>query len=162
MGYPSKIKKFAIYCFLILVFSACGKKEIAQKATQISQKPTEPVSITGLIEKKVVAKYRYRGEIYRDPFIPLDEKKIVSPILESSGEGIAPALGSLTLRGIILDNKQKIALFSSPTGRYILRNGKLYDNRNRIIRGLTGTVVDNNTIKIVTEDKFVKTYKLKE
>ncbi|MFN3966620.1 MAG: hypothetical protein ACK4JE_02845 [Endomicrobiia bacterium] len=147
---------------LFTFFLGCGKKELSQKTTEISQKPTVPVPITGLIEKKLVTKYRYKGEIYRDPFIPPDEKKIVSPILEASGEGLKPALGSLTLKGIIIDSKQKIALFSSPTGRYILRNGKLYDNRNRIVRGLTGTVLDNNTIKLITEDKFVKTYKLKE
>jgi len=148
--------------FLFFTLFGCGEKDLTQDITQKLEKPSAPVPITGLVEKKTIAKYRYRGEIYRDPFIPLDEKKIVSPFLESSGEGLMPALGSLTLKGIIIDNKQKIALFSSPTGRYILRNGKLYDNRNRIVRGLTGTIVDNNTIKIITEDKFVKTYKLKE
>ncbi len=167
MNYKLKTKIFILFHFIlysVFIFWSCGKKEQIQKTLEIPRvkEKTTSVSIPAAKEKKVVAKYRYRGEVYRDPFIPLDDKKIISSALETSGEGITPALGSLTLKGIIIDKTQKIALFSSPTGRYILRNEKLYDNRNRRVRHLTGKVIDTNTVKIVTEDNFVKTYKLKE
>src|SRR3989339_1213276 len=117
-------------------FIGCGSKN-SPKAV-ISEQPKPPAII--LPEKTVEEVYRYGGDIYRDPFSPLTEKRIVSPMLQAQGEAEKPNIGIFDLKGILTDQNCKMALFSSPMGIYILKNGKLYDNRNRVVRGVNGSV----------------------
>jgi len=151
---------FRLFIFLIcmsLFFSACGKK---QKYT-ISEDQNRKTAPLVMPEKKAEEIYRYGGEAYRDPFIPLTEKRVISPLLQSSGEGEKPNLSSLSLKGIVIDKNFRMALLSGPFGSYILKNGKLFDNRNRVIKGFSGNV-ETKTVIITSDDNFSKTYKISE
>jgi hypothetical protein len=145
------IKNLVIYlCIIVLFGCSTTKKEVV---VQPEKKIEKPKPITSLIEKKIEIKYRYRGDIYRDPFISLADKKTISPSLESKGEGQMPILGTLSLKGIMVDKNSKIALLSSSIGCYILKNNKLYDSRNRVVPKIKG-YINKKSVKLVTEDKY--------
>ena len=110
--------------------------------------------IPGVQEKKVEVRYRYKGVNFRDPFISLTESKVFSSAVTATGEGQLPNFGTLNLKGILRDKEIKIALLSSPNGRYLLKNDKLYDNMNRLVRGVKGTIGEKK-VKLVTHDNFV-------
>ena len=145
---------FSIFYFL---FTGCAKKEVTVTEKKIT---VAPVPITALIEKKVEEKYVYRGAAYRDPFLPVTERRQLSPLLSTEKAKI-PNLGALTLKGIVRDKKGSIALLASPEGSYVVKNGSLYDNLNRLVPGITGRI-DKESVTLTTEDKFTKTYKLHE
>lgn len=139
-----------IFALSLCVLAACGKKKVTQVVQPKSQTPVN----APIPEKKIEIKYRYGGEAYRDPFLPLTERKIMSPSLTSTGEGKMPNFGSLTLKGVISDKNTKIALIASPMGRYVLKNEQLYDSMNRIVKGVRGTIGEGK-IKLITQDNFV-------
>jgi hypothetical protein len=98
-------------------------------------------------------KYVYPYLQQRDPFIPL--------VGGSSGSGGASSgsfenLGNLELRGIIKDRRGKAALISSSDGdAYVLRSGRVYDRRNRVIAGVQG-VIKENSVVLISQNKAVK------
>lgn len=135
--------------FIIIVsfFVSCGKE------SKVSSQP-QPKSIQPKVETKQIetisaleqqsskpSKYIYEGLSYRDPFIPISPEKIAKASLISKGEAKIPSLGILQLKGFIVDRLEEVALFSSPYGSYILYNGKLYDNQNRLVKGFSGKIV---------------------
>ena len=146
-------KHIILYALCVLIIG-CGRK-LEVKGVEKKEK-AKPVVV--LPEKKVEAKYVYRGHIRRDPFVSLEGKKILSPYLNSQGEGRMPQIGLLALKGIVNDKTGKIALLSTPQGSYILRNNTLYDNRNRIVKGITGKIFERS-VKIITNDNFVREIK---
>lgn len=150
--------KIIAVLIVVHLLPACGKKEV----TEITEKKvsTSRVMIP-VFEKKVEIKYRYQGGNYRDPFLSLTEKGMISPSLASKGEGEMPNFGSLSLKGIMRDSSTKIALLSSPMGRYVLRNDKLYDSRNRVVKGIKGTIGERR-VKLVTRDNFACELKFRE
>ncbi len=93
MNYKLKTKIFILFHFIlysVFIFWSCGKKEQIQKTLEIPRvkEKTTSVSIPAAKEKKVVAKYRYRGEVYRDPFIPLDDKKTFQLLQQAHTTGV--------------------------------------------------------------------------
>ncbi|OGS21560.1 MAG: hypothetical protein A3J83_06945 [Elusimicrobia bacterium RIFOXYA2_FULL_40_6] len=144
--------------FLVLLniafVSSCGKKPVVVQDTQ----PLKPRQIV-IPEKKAEEIYRYGGEIYRDPFAALTEKRMISASLQATGEAEKPNIGILDLRGIITDKNSRMAILSGPMGSYILKNGRLFDSRNRLVRGVSGSIY-GRSVTLTTEDKFTKTYKL--
>ncbi|MEN3013053.1 MAG: hypothetical protein ABDH23_00340 [Endomicrobiia bacterium] len=134
----------------ILLFFSCKKDTKKVEPSQFRQLPVkietkEITTVTGL--DTIPSKYVYEGLSYRDPFVPISPEKIAKSSLFSTGEAKIPSLGILQLKGFIVDKKEQLALFSSPYGRYILYNGKLYDNQNRLVRGFSGKIIFNKNTK---------------
>ena len=100
--------------------------------------------------------YTYYGDHYRDPFIPL--------IGENRGDQSAldrpPAVASLILKGIVQDYKGRMALLTSGVSSYILKGGRLYDGRNRMVKKIAG-VIKTDSVIIIGADRTVTELKTK-
>jgi hypothetical protein len=156
------LTNFVLLIFLIL--TSCEKKQpVQQKQVYSTKKDVVEVS-SATIESPALKKYVYEGLSYRDPFVPLSGEKLIKAKLGLTTEAIVPPLGSLQLKGFIVDKHDKIAMFSSPYGSYLLVNGKLYDNQNRLVKGFSGKIVFDTTARqpqkviLVTENDEYKEY----
>ncbi|MCX7956473.1 MAG: hypothetical protein N2643_01065 [Endomicrobia bacterium] len=168
MKIQHKIINFLLI-LLVLLF-CCGKKQTSQVTPVQQKKKTESVEvsqISGLVNQpESFPKYNYDGLVYRDPFVPISPEKIAKASLASSEEARVPSLGILYLKGFIVDKTDKVALFNSPYGSYILYNGKLYDNYNRLVKGFSGKIIfDKDTkqpksVVLVDADNEYKEYTL--
>ena len=92
--------------------------------------------------------YVYEGDRYRDPFISLNGD-------HGTDNEHAPQIGSLILKGIVKDKTSRVALLTSGASSYILRGGRLYDSRNRPLKGMTG-VIKAESVIIVGSDRTVR------
>jgi hypothetical protein len=154
--------------FLIL---SCKDKtiEISEGTRAVKPVPQTIEPITKLVpaEKK---KYVYNGLSFRDPFLPSQGERLARARLGLTKDAVVPSLGSLSLKGIIEDQKDKIALFTSPYGSYMFVNGKLYDNQNRLVKGITGKIVFKDSsgekkqvgVILITEENYYKEFYLKQ
>ncbi|MCS7231943.1 MAG: hypothetical protein RMJ67_07395 [Elusimicrobiota bacterium] len=141
------LNKFIILIILIVIVS-CSKDTKQQlqlkQPSPRTEKTEEIVTITALESQSIKpSRYFYEGLSYRDPFVPVSPEKIAKANFAISGEAKIPSLGVLQLKGFIVDKIDQIALFSSPYGSYILYNGKLYDNHNRLVKGFSGKIIFN-------------------
>jgi hypothetical protein len=119
--------------------------------------PAAPVDIKPA-EKKEAPRYVYSGSKYRDPFIPLAGG---SNIVTDSTEIQIPNIANLLVKGIFKEGNNKVALLSSGMLSYVLRENRLYDNRSRLIPGITG-VVKTDSVLLIAADKSTKELKLRE
>ena len=100
--------------------------------------------------------YTYYGDRYRDPFIPLngdirsDQQALDRP----------PPIASLALKGIVQDAKGRMALLSSGVNSYILKGGRLYDGRNKLVKKIAG-VIKTDSVVIIGADRTVRELKTK-
>ncbi len=109
----------------------------------------------------------YTGDRSRDPFLPATMGGGASRRAETKAEDGGPELvdiHGMLLRGIMKDAKTDFALFTAETGgTYILRGGKLYNERNKPVPGITGSVkLKQKTVELVTADKDVQVFRLGE
>lgn len=153
-----------ILIIALIILFCCSKKEreIPSVAEPVEKMPKVEQQISQL-KKITQEKYKYKGLTYRDPFIPVSGEKIAKAKLESRKEAISPPLGSLKLRAFIVDQVDKIALFTSPFGSYLLVNGKLYDRNNRLVKDISGNIIyDKNKIPkgviLISPDNNFKEY----
>ena len=100
--------------------------------------------------------YTYYGDHYRDPFIPLNGD-IRS---DQSALDRPPQLSSLILKGIVQDAKGRMALLTSGVNSYILRGGRLYDGRNKMVKKIAG-VIKTDSVVIIGADRTVRELKTK-
>ncbi len=157
--------KIKILSIVSIFLFSCSKE--LQKI-EVSNKPVStPQAITSFQppKKEVKEKYLYEGLSYRDPFVPLSGEQIAKSQLDITKEAVSVPLGSLQLKGFIIDRKDKIALFSSPYGSYLLVNGKLYDNMNRKVKNISGKISFDSKnrpqgVVLVTDDGEIKEFKL--
>jgi hypothetical protein len=100
--------------------------------------------------------YTYYGDHYRDPFIPLNGD------MRGDQESYdrTPQVSSLALKGIVQDAKGRMALLTSGINSYILRGGRLYDNRNKMIKKIAG-VIKTDSVVIIGSDRTVRELKTK-
>jgi hypothetical protein len=142
---------------LTFVLVSCGKEKpsgpIGPQVNLVTTKLPVPV-----YQKKEEPLYVYQGDKYRDPFIALVGQ---GAYFSDSEEASAPNIGNLILKGIITDGKSKIALISGAGSTYVLKDSRLYDNRQRQIKGITGAIKASSVI-IIAPDKSVKELKLRE
>ena len=152
---------------LVIILACCGKKQppvTTQKQPSVKKEVVETSTVS--VRSPIFEKYVYEGLSYRDPFVPLSAEKIAKAKLSLSGEAVIPGLGSLELKGFIIDKQDKIALFSSPYGSYLLVNGKLYDRQNRLVKGFSGKIIFDDVTKkpysviLVTENNEYKEFKI--
>jgi len=95
--------------------------------------------------------YDYLGEKFRDPFVPLlgDGRA-----MDSSAD-IPPPIASLSLKGIVEDKNGRVALLASGASSYVLRGGRLYDGRNRMVKKISG-VVKADSVVMIGADRTVR------
>lgn len=104
----------------------------------------------------------YTGDRVRDPFLPP-----AMGTVRAHHEGGSPEtidIHSLQLHGIMKDAATNFAIFSSDFGTtLILRNGKLYDDRNRVVFGITGRIkIKQKRVELFTADKDIQVFRLGE
>jgi len=154
------------FVLLAVILTSCGKEKkqpVVQKQVPSTKKEVVEIS-SASVQSTLFEKYVYEGLSYRDPFVPLSGDKIAKAKLGLTTEAVVPPLGSLQLKGFIVDKHDKIAMFSSPYGSYLLVNGKLYDNQNRLVKGFSGKIVFDNvtqkpqSVVLVTENNEYKEY----
>jgi hypothetical protein len=100
--------------------------------------------------------YTYYGDRYRDPFIPLNGDLRS----DQSAWERPPAVSSLLLKGIVQDAKGRMALLTSGVNSYILKGGRLYDGRNRMVKKIAG-VIKTDSVVIIGSDRTVREIKTK-
>ncbi len=108
----------------------------------------------------------YTGDRVRDPFLPSAmgaTSSRRSGDAKSEGPEVVDIHGMM-LRGIMKDQKADYALFSAETGgTYLLRAGRLYNERNKPVPGITGSIkLKQKTVELVTPDKDVQVFRLGE
>lgn len=108
----------------------------------------------------------YTGDRVRDPFLPAamgGARSVRREDAKSEGPEVVDIHG-MTLRGIMRDPKIDYALFTAETGgTYLLRGGKLYNERNKAVPGITGAIkLKQKTVELVTPDKDVQVFRLGE
>ena len=108
----------------------------------------------------------YTGDRVRDPFLPSAMGATSSRRVDDAktdGPEVVDIHGMI-LRGIMKDQKIDYALFSSEGGgTYLLRGGKLYNERNKPVPGITGGIkMKQKTVELVTPDKDVQVFRLGE
>lgn len=110
----------------------------------------------------------YTGDRVRDPFQAATMGGGGSRRAESKTEGDngpeVVDIHGMSLRGIMKDAKTDYALFTAETGgSYVLRGGRLYNERNKPVQGITGAVkLKQKTVELVTADKDVQVFRLGE
>jgi hypothetical protein len=143
--------------FAVIALMSCANDDLPPPP---AAGPLPPVvnKTAGAPQKLAPARFVYRGDRHRDPFVPLTGDGVA---VSSPEEVVTPNIGALTLKGIIDDGKQKIALISSGATTYVLRGSRLYDNRQRLVRGITGAI-KRDSVVMIGADKTTKEIKLRE
>ncbi|MDD5302212.1 MAG: hypothetical protein PHS14_03810 [Elusimicrobia bacterium] len=108
----------------------------------------------------------YTGDRVRDPFLPAAMGGARSRRTEDAkteGPEVVDIHGMM-LRGIMKDPKIDYALFTSEGGgSYLLRGGRLYNERNKPVPGITGAIkLKQKTVELITSDKDVQVFRLGE
>ena len=98
--------------------------------------------------------YNYYGDRYRDPFIALNGE-----YRSDQGADRPPQVSSLLLKGIIQDERSRMALLTSGASSYILKGGRLYDGRNHLMKGISG-VIKPNSVVLMGSDRTVRELKV--
>ena len=147
---------YLIIPFLAIIgLAACGHDQ------DIPDMKPVPVSSSAVnIPKPVKAdepRYVYHGDRHPDPFIPQN----VESAVVTSGEIVIPNITSLSLKGIFSIGKQHTAIIAGPGSTYILKDSRLYDNRQRLIKGISGAI-KNDSVIIISQDKTMRELKLHE
>ena len=115
----------------------------------------------------------YTGDRLRDPFLPAAAGASSPRRVERVEEGAAVSgaavpetvdIHGMTLRGIMKDAAHDYALFSPETGgTFMLRAGKLYNDRNKPVPGVWGRIkLKQKTVELITADKDVQVFRLGE
>jgi hypothetical protein len=156
---PSIFRRMALMVSLACitggsVFSATPATLAAKPALQIPAVTTNPGVATEPTSS--YKNYIYYGDRYRDPFVALngdirnDQSALDRP----------PQVASLTLKGIVQDAKGRMALLTSGLNSYILKGGRLYDGRNRVVKKIAG-VIKTESVVIIGADRTVRELKTK-
>jgi hypothetical protein len=105
----------------------------------------------------------YTGDRVRDPFLPPAAGG--KPVRKRDPNAVFTVdIHALQLRGIMTDAASEFALFSAEDGTaLILRGGRLYYDRNKVVAGITGRIrIKQKRAELVTADKDVQIYSLGE
>lgn len=136
--------------------AGCGLKDMPEQPL-IKDKPPV-INFNPAPALQDAPRYEYAGDRTRDPFHPLSlDGSSAGPV----GDVVVPSVGSLILKGIMADEKQKIAIIIGGGISYVLKGKYLYDNRQRLVSGITGVIKDQSVI-IIAPDKTTKELRLRE
>lgn len=108
----------------------------------------------------------YTGDRVRDPFLPAAMGGTSVRRVENTKTGGPEVVDihGMTLRGIMKDARVDYALFASEGGGvFLLRGGKLYNDRHKPVPGITGAIrLKQKTVELITPDKDVQVFRLGE
>jgi hypothetical protein len=99
--------------------------------------------------------YTYYADRYRDPFVPLTGEFRNDQALDRP-----PQIASLMLKGIVQDSRGRMALLTSGINSYILKGGRLYDGRNRMVKKIAG-VIKTESVVLIGADRTVREIRTK-
>jgi|SRR6185312_4753401 len=104
----------------------------------------------------------YTGDKVRDPFMPATVGG--SGRLRDKNTPLVVDIHALELRGIMRDTQSDFALFSTDNGiTLILRGRRLYDDHNKPVPGITGSVnMKQKRAELITADKDRQPFQLGE
>jgi Tfp pilus assembly protein PilP len=145
-----------ILAMISLLFSGCGEDQSPAQGKAYVKPPVIPAVIPQ--QKKETVRYVYHGDRFKDPFIAISAASAPSML---SDDVPVPTLGALVLKGIIDDGKQATAIISAGGITYVLKGRRLYDNRQRLVKGITG-VIGADSVLMIGNDKSTKELKLRE
>jgi hypothetical protein len=146
-----------ITCFSTRQTLSAGPEVTPNKTgVQIVTPAANPAVTTPAAPIPFYKTYIYYGDRYRDPFIPLNGDFRG----DSSALDRPPPIASLTLKGIVQDAKGRMALLTSGVTSYILKGGRLYDGRNRMIKKIAG-VIKTDSVVLIGSDRTVRELKTK-
>ena len=134
-------------------------------------KPAEPEQkVSSATATAVTVGQIYKAENMPDPFIPVtgggsgDTPRI--QLQQQGDQTVAPvfSIHDLVLTGIMEETKGKQALLRNPgTGlSYTLTGGKLFDQKKKPVRGVTGIIKGRQVILMTDADEDVQTLTLHE
>lgn len=108
----------------------------------------------------------YTGDRSRDPFLPAamgGSRPRPSEDAKAEGPEVVD-VHAMTLRGIMKDAKLDYALFTAESGAsYLLRGGKLYNERNKPVPQITGVIkLKQKTVELIAPGGDVQPYRLGE
>lgn len=110
-------------------------------------------------QKLEVARYYYPSSDERDPFAPLSGSASYSG--RSNSQMVFQNFANLELRGIMRDRKGKIAVIGATSGEaFVLKSGRIYDQRNHLINGVTG-IIKESSVVLISSNRTVKELPLK-
>ena len=117
-----------------------------------SSKPQEMVHET----REEPPRYFYPFGNKRDPMVSLIGAGGAASNAESGGKGINKGeFSNLELKGIIHDGRGKVAMIASSDGEsYLLRSGRIYDRKNRIVSGVSG-IIKEKSVVLVSRNRTV-------
>ena len=108
----------------------------------------------------------YTGDRARDPFLPAAMGVSNARRVEDAKDGAPEAVDihAMILRGLLKDSLHDYAIFSSEGGgNYMLRAGKFYNDRNKLVPGISGRIkLKQKTVELVTAEKDVQVFRLGE
>ncbi|HXS99161.1 MAG TPA: hypothetical protein VN915_00635 [Elusimicrobiota bacterium] len=104
----------------------------------------------------------YTGDKVRDPFMPATVGG--AGRARDKNAPLVVDIHSLELRGIMRDSQSAFALFSMDNGTtLILRGRRLYDERNKPVPGITGSInMKQKRAELITADKDRQPFQLGE
>lgn len=147
---------YVLFLTAIIACAGCGIKELPEQPQIKAKLPAMRATADPAV--KDMPRYTYAGTRNRDPFQPLPLDGTSTRIV---GDVVVPPVGSLILKGIMADGKQKMAIISAGGIGYVLKGKYLYDNRQRLIHGITGIIKEESVI-IIAPDKTTKEIRLRE
>lgn len=140
--------------------AGCSGKSDDQMDLASSVPPPPPAPPDAPAEKKPEPpKYYYPLAEYRDPFVPLIGGQAYSG--KGGAQLTAQSFANLELKGILRDRRGKIAVIASTDGEsYVLKSGRIFDQRNHLILGVSG-IIKENSVVLVAQNKVTKELTLK-
>ena len=104
----------------------------------------------------------YKGDKIRNPFLPAGSASVVTETAAAPEEF---SIHNLLLKGIMRDPNGDFAVLAQrgSTDSFVLKHGRLYDHRNKLVKGVSGSVKPKQKmVQLMTPDKDVQTLILGE
>lgn len=117
---------------------------------------TNAVTTAPAAPKPAYMSYTFYADRYRDPFVPL-----LGENRGDSGVEAQVQIASLQLKGIVSDVNGRMALLTSGVSSFILRGGRLYDGRNRMVKKVSG-VIKAESVVLIGADRTVRELRQKQ
>ena len=113
--------------------------------------------------KEEPAQYFYPNANKRDPFTPLIGADAAASAKSGVQAGLQKGeLSKLELKGILRDRKGKVALISSADGEpYVLKSGRIYDRKNRMVSGVSG-IIKENSVVLISQNRTITELSLRK
>lgn len=119
---------------------------------------TAAAAVPALAQSTQTVGSLYTGDRVRDPFLPATSGGGRRAAKRDDGEPEPPPtadIHALSLRGILKDKNADYAIFAAETGEtFMLRRGRLYNDRNKPVQGITGRInLKQKLVELFTPEK---------